>query len=337
MKPTVTIVLPVYNVSPYLDESIQSLLNQTYPHNSIEIIAINDGSTDISLDILKSYEEQCEFLRIINQENKGLGATRNVGLSLAQGKYIYFLDSDDWVDSKLIADCVTAMEQDTLDVCYLQKYVFEDHPEADTKPAPVFHQTKNQNFALQTGRDFLRQQIIVKENCAAISQYFYRTDFLKKNTLLFPEKILHEDEPFTTRVLLLADRFRSLEQAYYYRRLRPGSIMTSTKRLQRAENYFAALQAMHSYFPQLTSEQAELLSCYMSVILGHIFYLLRLNEILKRRSWLWTAAKMTRCKRFQMIPDCFGGLWMITLGLYSASRRFVGKVLRRVGIMKEKK
>lgn len=93
-KIKISIIIPVYNVEKYIEECLISVLNQTM--KEIEIICINDGSTDNSLKILNNYKNKNENIRIVNQENSGLSNARNVGLSLAKGEYIFFLDSDDF-------------------------------------------------------------------------------------------------------------------------------------------------------------------------------------------------------------------------------------------------
>ena len=92
----VSIVIPVYNVEKYLKQCLESVVNQTL--DKIEVICINDGSTDNSLNILKEYEKKYNNIIIIDQENKGPGFARNIGMKRASGKYIYFLDSDDYIE-----------------------------------------------------------------------------------------------------------------------------------------------------------------------------------------------------------------------------------------------
>ena len=104
----VSIVIPVYNVEKYLEECIESAIKQSL--NDIEIICINDGSTDSSLEILKKYEKKYSNIIVISQENKGLSASRNVGIRKAKGKYIYFLDSDDFIDTNSMELCYKECE-----------------------------------------------------------------------------------------------------------------------------------------------------------------------------------------------------------------------------------
>ena len=96
----VSIVVPIYNVEKYLQRCLESLINQTF--SNIEIIALNNGSTDKSLDILKYYAYQDKRLLVINNENIGVSKARNIGIKKAKGKYIVFVDSDDWIDANMI-------------------------------------------------------------------------------------------------------------------------------------------------------------------------------------------------------------------------------------------
>ena len=92
----ISIIVPVYNVAPYLPQCLESLVGQTY--RDIEIICVNDGSSDGSLDILESYAQKDKRIRIINQENQGLSGARNTGIAASQGEWVMFVDSDDWID-----------------------------------------------------------------------------------------------------------------------------------------------------------------------------------------------------------------------------------------------
>ena len=95
-KVMISVIVPVYNVENYLGKCLDSLINQTY--KDIEIICINDGSTDNSLNILREYEQMDSRIIIIDQKNGGLSNARNIGLKEAAGEYIMFVDSDDWID-----------------------------------------------------------------------------------------------------------------------------------------------------------------------------------------------------------------------------------------------
>ena len=121
----VSIVIPVYNVEKYLKQCLESVVNQTL--DKIEVICINDGSTDNSLNILKEYEKKYNNIIIIDQENKGPGFARNIGMKRASGKYIYFLDSDDYIELNAMEICFKECEINKLDfITFDSNVLYED-------------------------------------------------------------------------------------------------------------------------------------------------------------------------------------------------------------------
>ena len=114
----VSVVIPVYNVEPYLNICMDSVVNQTL--EDIEIICINDGSTDKSLDILNSYAEKDDRITVISQENGGHAVATNKGMKLAQGKYLYLMDSDDMLDLEALEKTYTVAEEKKVDFVLFQ-------------------------------------------------------------------------------------------------------------------------------------------------------------------------------------------------------------------------
>lgn len=114
MNQLISIIMPVYNAEEYLKRSIESIINQTY--DNLEIILINDGSTDNSLNICKEYEKKDERIKIIDQENKGVSATRNRGINESTGDYIMFVDADDYIEKNMIEDMVAKLTEDDIEL-----------------------------------------------------------------------------------------------------------------------------------------------------------------------------------------------------------------------------
>ena len=110
----ISLIIPVYNVAKYLGRCLDSIVNQTY--RNIEIICVNDGSTDDSLDILNSYALKDERVKIINRENNGVSSSRNVALDVAKGEWIMFVDSDDWIDLNVCEAAMKIALEDSADV-----------------------------------------------------------------------------------------------------------------------------------------------------------------------------------------------------------------------------
>ena len=127
MKDLISIIIPVYNVENYLHVCLNSVLKQTY--QDFEIICIDDASTDSSLEILKYFEKKDSRIKVLkNDSNKGQGYSRNRGLELAQGKYISFLDGDDWLSPDAFEILIQKAEQDNLDLLMFKNIVYyEEH------------------------------------------------------------------------------------------------------------------------------------------------------------------------------------------------------------------
>ncbi|WP_396425955.1 glycosyltransferase family 2 protein [Lactococcus cremoris] len=112
----ISVVIPCYNVEKYVSRCIESVLKQNISKQDFEILAINDGSTDKTLQILRGYEEKYSHIRVINQMNKGLGETRNNGIENVESDYIAFLDSDDWIDQDYLKVLYSLAEEYSLDI-----------------------------------------------------------------------------------------------------------------------------------------------------------------------------------------------------------------------------
>ena len=120
----ISVIIPVYNVENYLRECIESVLNQTF--RDFEVILVDDGSTDSSGDICDEYVEKDERVTVIHQKNGGLSVARNTGLSEANGKYVYFLDSDDYISENALATLLNIAENDSSDIVFFDAVSFTD-------------------------------------------------------------------------------------------------------------------------------------------------------------------------------------------------------------------
>ncbi len=233
--PLVTIVVPVYNDEKYVSECLDSILSQSY--RNIEVICVNDGSTDNSPSILKQYAEKSDAffnIKIVDQENGGLSAARNTGMKHATGKYIYFLDSDDmlnWNDA--ILEMVLLAEENHLDQLIFACRIFADTQSTDltrrVRAENEYHSvylplkgcvlpgTELFSKLERNGRFFATQQT-----------RFYRLASLTDNNLCYPEGLLHEDNYMAPVSLRFAERAMIVDLAFLARRIRAGSIVTKT-------------------------------------------------------------------------------------------------------------
>lgn len=121
---TVSVIIPVYNAEKYIDRCILSVVNQT--HIDLEIIIINDGSTDNSLKICKEWEQKDNRIKVLNKRNTGVADTRNYGLNIAKGKYISFVDSDDFIEPNMYSEMIKLMKQNNSELCMCNFYIIDE-------------------------------------------------------------------------------------------------------------------------------------------------------------------------------------------------------------------
>ena len=218
----ISVIVPVYNTHDYLNECIDSVLNQSLA--DFELICIDDGSTDDSLDILKDYEKKDTKVQVISQENRGLGASRNVGLNIAQGEYVMFLDSDDYLKSDALEKLYNEANNNDLDLVLFKIINFNNK---------TGKQSRSEYFDMKFLKDIVKDDIFtwvqVKERIFDIS--VTATSKLFKRELIsdiaFPEGLIFEDNLFFIKVIFKANSVYFYDDYFYYRRIRPDSITNS--------------------------------------------------------------------------------------------------------------
>lgn len=249
--PMVSVVMPVYNAMPYLTETIASLTRQTLA--SLEIICINDGSTDGSLDELLRVASQDKRIVVLTQNNCGQSGARNHGLEQVRGNFCYFMDSDDCIEHDTFATLVDRMEKDSLDLlCFDARPMYEN--EELEKEFPGFKHSYERHkcySGVLSGPEMLRQLEIDGAYFQSPCLYLSRTSYLENISACFIEGIAHEDNAFTFKCFLKANRISHINHAFFYRRVRPGSIMTSTVRFARPYGYFSCFNAMLRDYTQM--------------------------------------------------------------------------------------
>lgn len=204
-------IVPVYNVEQYLDECLQSLLDQDIPLTDYEIICINDGSTDGSLDILERYKNEYSNIRVITKVNGGLAAARNTGLEYASGEYVWFIDSDDFIQKNILRTLQGIVEYSGCDRLSVEVYTFFDE---------LSDAEKSEQGSL-TSNTYLYN--------IAVWNNLFRLDFLKRNNLHFhPELRYAEDSIFMFEFCLTTNIEKKTNQVCYYYRRRPQSLTSGT-------------------------------------------------------------------------------------------------------------
>jgi len=211
--PTVSVVIPVHNVEQYLRQCLGSVVNQTM--RNIQIICVNDGSTDGSRDILQEYADKDNRILILDQENRGAGSARNAAYPHIRGRYTYFADPDDWLEPDLCGQAVQRIEETNAEMVYF-RYVIEK-PGTSKKS---FHFNKKLPQVRIAGKH--RTAFLFMLNMPWCK--LWRTDFLLQNQICCSEMTPYEDIILNWKGCVLAGRIAILDKMlYHYRFKRPGS------------------------------------------------------------------------------------------------------------------
>ena len=184
-KKDISIIVPIYNAEKYLNKCIDSIINQS--KKELEIILINDGSTDNSETIIKKYNDK--RIKYFKNKNQGIGKTRNFGIEKATGKYIMFLDSDDFLELNACEKMFEKAEKDKLDIVICDYYRYFDNGKKEEVKLPNF-----KNSSLKDNPNII---------CEHLSPWakIYKTDLLKNNNIKFVENLKYEDAPFVIEAL----------------------------------------------------------------------------------------------------------------------------------------
>lgn len=230
-KARVSVIVPVYNVERYIEKCLVSLLNQTYNH--IEIIVVDDGSTDKSREVIEHLSMKDQRIHYFFKKNGGLSSARNTGINHATGKYLSFVDSDDLVKPTFIEELVFEAEANNAEIAICNMtYVFDDGSERPRTP-------KIQNFSIRSGKEAFHDMLVGKSFLFHAVNKLYRTDLWEN--IRFPEGKIYEDVYTTYKVVFMAKRVVYINKdLYYYLQNRTGSILNS----QFNDNRFDIFNAM---------------------------------------------------------------------------------------------
>lgn len=219
-SPKVSVIVSVYNMEKYLPECLDSIINQTL--ENIEIICINDGSTDKSLKILNQYKEKDPRIIIIDQKNKGLSTSRNAALEMATGKYCAFIDSDDYIERNTLSELYQYATKNNLDMLSFSGYNFDSNNKQISNPYWDFtYLPKNWNRKVFTYKDCLS---FMNKMAVSSCLTMYNLNFIIKNKIKFPDGLVYEDNIFWTKAFTKNAKFGILNKKFYKRRLHNESI-----------------------------------------------------------------------------------------------------------------
>ena len=256
MKIKVSVIIPVYNVEEYIDKCLKSLVNQTL--KEIEIIVVNDGSPDNSQKIIDKYVKKYpNKVKSFIKENGGQGSARNYGLLQANGEYIAYVDSDDWVETNMLEEMYNKAISNNSDIVVCGNNVVSMNGEIiKVEPAVIYNDT---NLDILFGK-------------MAVWNKIYKKELLLKNKIEFRQKVWYEDIDFSVKILFDSLNVSFVDKPFYNYLLRPGSTMNNSN-IKRNLELNLAFDEMINYFKNNNTyeknyEKLEFLCLYHMYISG---------------------------------------------------------------------
>ena len=290
----VSVILPIYNVAPYLDETFTSLLSQTL--QDIEIIAVNDGSEDNSEDIIKKYAQQDARISYYTQTNQGQSVARNLALQHATGEYIYMMDSDDVLDDpEALRICYEYAERNKADFIFFDGDTLQERGASfltwDYKRTDDLLEDK----AYQ-GKELLNEMLDKwKHNCV-VWLLLINHNYLKRIGLDFYPGIIHEDELFTTKLTLQSDKIFCLKKSFVKHRIRSASTMGKRYSKWNINCYLTVIDEL------LKWQDSPIIHKFAKYTLSKVFYTGHQIPFKEKPAVFWRAVKSGYLKYIGLKP-----------------------------------
>ena len=275
MKPFLTVVIPVYNVEKYLNRCIESILLQEW--KNYDILLVDDGSTDRSPQICDDYVKAYDFISVIHKENGGLSEARNTGLSQAKGEYVYFPDSDDWLEPDTFMALAEVLESQKFDIISFNREFVKGEEDAIVSEPEV-----TQVFE---GKDAFVQMLKHSYITGFANDKIYRKSLFIDNNILFPKGKYYEDLGTNYKLFLSAKKVYATNQKYYHYLIdNPDSITQSWNEKKFSDMFGFYKDIFYSDFvrSQLNQEELQISQLYYVNGLIHILASLYKSKLDKK-------------------------------------------------------
>lgn len=239
-NPLVSIIVPMYNVEKYVRKCLESIHTQTF--KDFEVIMVNDGSPDNSAKIALEYAEKDNRFILVNQENKGLGGARNTGIDIAKGKYICFIDSDDFCSNDYIEKLYNAVSENNADIaCCVFSFYYEKN--GKTK----IMKSRNVDAGIYDNITATANLIKDRKFRAYVWNKMFKTELFKKNNIKFPS-MLFEDTPTTPQLMHFCNKLIAINDCCYYYVVRDNSIVSSHTSFKKLNDYIKVMGILRYFF-----------------------------------------------------------------------------------------
>lgn len=279
----VSVILPIYNVASFLEETFDSIINQTL--KEIEIITVNDGSTDNSADIIKKYQQLDSRIIPLYQKNQGQSVARNLALQHAKGQYIYMMDSDDFLNNpNALHTCYEYAIKNEADFIFFDGESFSEKGTSrtswNTKRTHLLEENKSYN-----GEFLLNMMLDNRKHNCVVWLLLINHKYLKRIGLSFYPGIIHEDELFTTILTLKSDSIFCLKQSFVSHRIRNCSTMGKRYSRRNLDCYLTVIDELLKY------QNSTIIRKFAKYTLSKVFYTGHVLPLTDKFPVFWRALK----------------------------------------------
>lgn len=229
----VSVIVPTYNEEKHIKSCLDSIIENDL--KEIEIIVINDGSTDSTKEILEEYKNKYDIIKVIEKENEGQGSARNIGIDLAKGEFLTFVDADDEIHNNMLSKMYEKLQKEQADICVCDYFEINKDNKVVKKAIP------------QKTEDIKKDYIV---SIAGPCNKLIRTEILKKNSLYFPKTGIYEDIAIVPLIATYINKIVYLEEPLYYYYIRQGSTMRQTKFNEKLLSIYNVLDILEKGFKQ---------------------------------------------------------------------------------------
>lgn len=305
MLKKVSIIVPVFNVEDYLEECLSSAVGQDY--ESIEIIIVDDGSTDSSGEIIDTFKKRYSFIQSVKTKNQGQSSARNLGLEMATGDYVLFLDSDDWLEKNTVSLCIKTINDNHLDIVLFSAEAFIDGEAKDLAKINKFYSRSIQSSKVLLSKDVFTEEL--RLNKYIVQPCMYMFNRIKYLNLRFYPGIIYEDNLYTTQLLLQYNdaTVMCLPNKFFHRRFRPQSTVTQRKQQRHIDSHLVVIDELAKMVPYFDKSEKKALKQLITNLLFDV--LLILNPV-----YGWHIPTKVRVK---LLFNYFNyGLWPFNLKLF---------------------
>ena len=302
MKPLLTVVIPVYNVEKYLKRCVESVIAQDW--KKYEILLVDDGSTDHSPQICDNYVKTYDFISVIHKENGGLSEARNTGLSQAKGEYVYFPDSDDWIEPDTFIALSEALESQKFDIISFNREFVKSEEDAIVSDSVV--------TIVFEGKDAFVEMLKHSYITGFANDKIYRKSLFMDHDILFPKGKYYEDLGTNYKLFLSAKKVYATNQKYYHYLIdNPDSITQSWNEKKFIDMFGFYKEVFYSDFvrSQLNQEEFHISQLYYVNGLTHILASLYKAKLHKHYSDITSEVKQEleknklTCSEIKSIPN----------------------------------